>query len=69
MAPGFPNQEGVMSLAYHADQKADPNTATTVSFRDYGFILALVCFALALVVVGAIFTPAPVASELTYVGP
>ena len=40
---------------------------------EYGFILALVCMALALVVASAIFTPAPVGagvtSEITSVGP
>jgi hypothetical protein len=40
---------------------------------DYGFVLALVCVALALVVASAIFKPAPVgggiASEVTFVGP
>jgi hypothetical protein len=56
-----------MSLAYRTDQRAD--TKHRNYGRDYGFILALVCLALALVVVGAIFTPAPVASELMYVGP
>jgi hypothetical protein len=58
-----------MSLAYRADQKADLKHHDYGLIRDYGLILALVCLALALVVVGAIFTPAPVASELTYVGP
>jgi hypothetical protein len=53
-----------MSLAYRTDQKADYGL-----IHEYGFILALVCLALALVVVGAIFTPAPVATELTYIGP
>jgi hypothetical protein len=58
-----------MSLAYRTDQKADLKHRDYGLIRDYVFILALVCLALALVVVGAIFTPAPVASELTYVGP
>jgi hypothetical protein len=45
-----------MSLLYPTYQKAD------LQDRDYGFILALVCMALAIVVAGAIFTPAPVGS-------
>jgi hypothetical protein len=54
-----------MSLAYRTDQRADTKHRNYGFIRDYGFILALVCLALALVVVGAIFTPAPVASELS----
>jgi hypothetical protein len=56
-----------MSLLYSTHQKTD------LKRRDYGFILALVCMALALVVASAIFAPAPVGSgitsELTTVGP
>jgi hypothetical protein len=41
--------------------------------RDYGFILTLVCMALAIVVATMVFTPAPVGagitSEITSVGP
>jgi hypothetical protein len=42
--------------------------------HDYGFVLALICLALALVVASALFTPAPVGSginfsEITSVGP
>jgi len=41
--------------------------------RDYGFILALVCMALALVVASAIFAPAPVDTgmndQIWFVGP
>jgi hypothetical protein len=54
-----------MSLAYRTDQRADTKHRNYGFIRDYGFILALVCLALALVVVGAIFTPPPVASELS----
>jgi hypothetical protein len=32
---------------------------------DYGFILALVCMALALVVASAIFAPVPIGSEIS----
>ena len=57
-----------MSLLYHTSEKAD------LKRPDYGFILTLVCMALALVVASAIFTPAPVGSginfsEITSVGP
>ena len=41
--------------------------------RDYGFVLALICMALALVVASAIFTPAPVGTgindQIWFVGP
>jgi hypothetical protein len=40
---------------------------------DYGFILALICMALALVVASAIFKPAPVVRDINdqiwFVGP
>ena len=45
----------------------------TLKHHDYGFILALVCMALALVVASAIFTPAPVGTgindQIWFVGP
>ena len=49
-----------MSLLYHTYQKAD------LKDRDYGFILALVCMALAIVVASAIFAPAPVGSGINF---
>ena len=57
-----------MSLLYHTYQKAD------LQDRDHGFILALVCMPLAIVVASTIFAPAPVGSginfsEITSVGP
>ena len=57
-----------MSLLYHTSEKVD------LQWPDYGFILTLVCMALAVVVASAIFTPAPVGSginfsEITSVGP
>ena len=66
-----------MSLLSHTHEGTD------LKYHDYeyrdatgaaaGFILTLVCMALALVVASAIFTPAPVgsgiASEITTVGP
>jgi hypothetical protein len=55
-----PNQEGFMSLLYHTYQKAYPQD------RDYGFILALVGMALAIVVASAIFAPVPVGSGINF---
>ena len=52
------NQEGTMSLLYHASEKAESNR------RDYSFILALVCMALALVAASAIFA-VPIGSEIS----
>ena len=49
-----------MSLLYHASEKAESNR------RDYSFILALVCMALAIVVASAIFAPAPVGSGINF---
>ena len=41
--------------------------------HDYGFVLALICLALALVIASAIFTPAPVGTgindQIWFVGP
>jgi hypothetical protein len=57
----------MMSLLYQTQGRAD------LKHRDYGFILALVCMALALVVASILFTPAAVGSgitsEITSVGP
>jgi hypothetical protein len=56
-----PNQEGFMSLLYHTYQKAD------LQDRDYGFVLTLVCMALAIVVASAIFfVPAPAGSGINF---
>ena len=56
-----------MSLLYHTQERAD------LKHRDYGFILALICMALAVMVASVVFTPAAVGSgitsELTSVGP
>jgi hypothetical protein len=38
---------------------------TDLKHGDYGFILALVCMALALVVASAIFAPVPIGSEIS----
>ena len=49
-----------MSLLYDTYQKTD------LKDRDRGFILVLVCMALALVVASAIFAPAPVGSGINF---
>ena len=64
---GIPNQDGIMSVLSHTHER------THLKQRDYGFILTLVCMALAIVVATMVFTPAPVGagitSEITSVGP
>jgi hypothetical protein len=56
-----------MSLVYPTHQRTD------LKQSDYGFILALVCMVLALVVASVIFTPVAIGSgitsEITGVGP
>ncbi len=54
-----------MTSLYHTSAKAD------LKRPDYGFILTLVCVALALVIASVVFTPAPsgITSEITFVGP
>jgi hypothetical protein len=60
-------RQGIVSLLSHTHERTD------LQHRDYSFILAVVCVALALVVASAIFTPAPVGAgittEITSVGP
>jgi hypothetical protein len=72
-APGFLKKERVMSLVRSANQTTDLKQRDDGFIRNYGFILALICMVLALLVASAIFTPAPVGSgitsELTTVGP
>jgi hypothetical protein len=55
-----------MSLSHDIYDGSIPDTDR--KHRDYGFILALVCMALALVVASVIFAPG-ITSELTTVGP
>ena len=65
-----PNQEGIMSSLHLYDTT---KSRAALKHHDYGFVLALISLALALVVASAIFTPAPVGSgitsEVTTVGP
>ena len=49
-----------MSLLYHTYQKSD------LQDRDYGFILAVVCMALAIMVASAIFASTPVGSGINF---
>lgn len=54
-----------MSSLYHTQARTD------LKHRDYGFILGLVCMALAVAVACVIFTPAAIGSGITseiYVG-
>ena len=54
-----------MSLRYDTD--IDPNVKETAVHKhpEYGFVLALLCTALALVVACAIFSPAPIGSGVS----
>ena len=62
-----------MSLAHKTDVFAKPIRDAERKHPEYGFILALVCLALGLVVASAIFAPMPVGagmnSESWIVGP
>jgi hypothetical protein len=46
---------------------------TALKHHDHGFVLALVCLALALVIASALFTPAPVGTgindQIWFAGP
>jgi len=61
-----------MSLAHKTDVYVKP-IRDAKGKPEYGFILALVCLALGLVVASAIFSPMPVGAELNsdswFVGP
>jgi len=60
-------------MLHKADVYQSGNERADPKHPEYGFILALVCMALAVVVASAVFTPAPVGagvtSEITSVGP
>jgi hypothetical protein len=68
--PVTPNQEGIMSSLHLYDTT---KSRAALKHRDYGFVLALISLALALVVASAIFTPAPVGTgindQIWFVGP
>jgi hypothetical protein len=60
-----------MSLLHNTGVYQSSNKTADRGHSDYGFVLALICMALALVVASAIFRPAPVGTgiEITSVGP
>ncbi len=60
-----------MTLSHQTDVYETPKAQSDRKRPEYSFILVLVCMALALVVAGSIFRPAPVATgiEITSVGP
>ena len=68
--PDTPNQEGIMSSLHLHDTT---KSRAALKHHDYGFVLALICLALALVIASAIFTPAPVGTgindQIWFVGP
>jgi predicted N-acetyltransferase YhbS len=62
-----------MSLVQNTSVYQSPKETADRRHTEYGFVLALVCMALALVVGSVIFTPAPVgsgnSSEIPFMGP
>ena len=62
-----------MSLLRNTDVYQGTNNEADRKYPDCGFVLALICMALALVVASAISAPAPVGSgindEILFVGP
>ena len=62
-----------MSLLRNTDVYQGTNNEADRKYPDYGFVLALVCMVLALVVASAISAPAPLGSgvsdEILFVGP
>ena len=62
-----------MSLSHKTDIYETPAGHADRKRPEYGFVLALICFALALVVASAIFTPVTIGSgisnEVSLVGP
>jgi len=59
-----------MSLLQKTDVYRIPEETAAHKHTGYGFVLALICVALALLVAGVAFTPATVAPPVaSYVGP
>ena len=63
-----------MSLLHRTDVYQSANEKADRKRHEYGFVLALICLALALVVASVRFTPAPVVGsgigdEILFVGP
>jgi hypothetical protein len=69
----FRNQEAIMSLLHNAGVYQSTNKTNDRKHHEYGFILALISLALALVVATAVFTPVAVGSgidsEISFAGP
>jgi len=58
-----------MSLLQKTDVYQGSEEKTARKHSDYGFVLALICVALALVLASILFAPAPVGGEIPLVGP
>jgi hypothetical protein len=58
-----------MSLLQKTDVYQGSNEKAGRKHLEYGFILVLICVALALVLASVMFTPAPVGGEIPLVGP
>ncbi len=62
-----------MSLLYKTDIHQNLNETADRKHAEYGFVVALVCMALALVVASILFTPAPISggirNNISIVGP
>ena len=58
-----------MSLLHQTDVYQGLNERADRKYFGYGFVLALICVALALVVASVMFTPAFVGGEIALVGP
>jgi len=69
----FGIQEVTMSLLHQTDVYQGSNEKADRKHSVYGFVLALICVALALVLASAMFTPAAIGSgigdEILFVGP
>jgi hypothetical protein len=57
-----------MSLLHQTDVYQGSNEKADRKYSGYGFVLALVCVALALVVASVMFTSAPVGGDIPRVG-
>jgi hypothetical protein len=58
-----------MSLLQKTDVYQGPEEKAVRKHPEYGFVLVLICVALALVLSSVMFTPAPVGGEIPLVGP
>ena len=58
-----------MSLLHRTDIYQGQNEEADRKHSGYGFVLALICVALALILASVLFTPASVGGEIPLVGP